>query len=110
VFFAGCSDEQGQFGFDRTVLLTAPLDVTVERLRTRTTNTYGKSPGDIDRIVAEMSWVLPLLRRSADVILETVVPVTQVADAVVAAVLPPQHELQGHGSDLERQVDPGTLI
>lgn len=52
VFFAGCSDEQTQYSFDRTVLLTAPVDVIAERLRTRTTNSYGKSPDEIDRIVA----------------------------------------------------------
>lgn len=86
VFFAGCSDEQSQIGFDLTVLLTAPVDVIVERLRTRTNNPYGKSPGEIEHILAEMTWVLPLLRESADVTVETTVPVTEVADAVIAAV------------------------
>jgi dephospho-CoA kinase len=89
VFFAGCSDEQAELSFDRTVLLTAPGDVIVERLRTRTTNPYGKAPGEMDRILAEMAWVLPLLRRSADVIVETTVPVSEVGDTVVAAVLSP---------------------
>jgi len=94
VLFAGCSDEQTHFSFDRTVLLTAPVDVVVDRLRSRTTNPYGKSPGEIDRILAEMEWVLPLLRESADVIVETTVPVTQVADALLAAVVPSQHQPQ----------------
>lgn len=38
VLFAACSDEQTHFSFDRTVLLTAPVDVVVGRLRSRTTN------------------------------------------------------------------------
>ena len=32
LFFAGCSDEQTQFGFDFKVLLTAPVEVILERL------------------------------------------------------------------------------
>jgi hypothetical protein len=106
LFFAGCSDEQTEFSFDHTVLLTAPVDVIVGRLRTRSTNPYGKSPGEIDRVLAEIPWVLPLLRKSAEVIVETTVPVTNVADALVAAVLPPRQERRLDGKDLDRRVDP----
>ena len=110
VFFAGCSDEQMKFSFDRTVLLTAPVDVIVERLRTRTTNPYGKSPGEIDRILSERAWVLPLLRKSADMIVETTVPVTKVADALIAVVLPPRHERRLDGNGPDSRVDPERLI
>jgi hypothetical protein len=88
LFFAGCSDEQARLPFDHRVLLTAPVDLIVERLRTRTTNPYGKDPLEVDRILAEMSWVLPLLEGSADLTVETTVPVTEVADFVLAALLP----------------------
>jgi hypothetical protein len=56
-----------------------------------------------------MAWVFPLLRKSADVIVETTVPVTEVADALVAAVLPSRHE-SPDGNDFERHVDPERLI
>ncbi len=44
LFCAGCPDEQAQFEFDFKVLLTAPVEVVLERLRTRSTNSFGKSP------------------------------------------------------------------
>jgi GTPase SAR1 family protein len=87
LFFAGCSDEQARLRFDHRVLLTAPVDLIVDRLRTRTTNAYGKTELEIDRILAEMQWVVPLLQASADLTVETTVPVGEVADCVVAALV-----------------------
>jgi hypothetical protein len=86
LFFAGCSDEQARLPFDRRVLLTAPVDLIVERLRTRTTNSYGRDPIEMDRILTEMGWVVPLLQASADLTIETTVPVSEVADSVLAAL------------------------
>lgn len=86
LFFAGCSDEQTQLGFDLKVLLTAPVEVILERLRTRTTNSFGKAQPERDRVLADMDWVLPLLRTSADIIVDTTKPVSEVADAVIDAV------------------------
>ena len=86
LFFAGCSDEQAQFDFDFKVLLTAPSEVILERLRTRTTNSFGKPPAERDRVLADMAWVLPRLVASADVIVETTRPLTEVADTVVKSL------------------------
>jgi broad-specificity NMP kinase len=46
LFISGCASNQPRFypRFDEIVLLTAPPDVLIDRLATRTTNTYGKSP------------------------------------------------------------------
>ncbi len=88
LFFAGCSDQQARLPFDHRVLLTAPVDLIVERLRTRTTNPYGRDPLEADRILSEMAWVVPLLEASADLTVETTVPVGEVADTVLAALLP----------------------
>lgn len=110
LFFAGCSDEQAQLSFDRRVLLTAPVDLIVERLRTRTTNSYGRSPSEIELILAEIEWVVPLLRKSADLTVETTMPVTEVADAVVAAVVPPPHGRQPDGDGPGCRADPQHLI
>jgi dephospho-CoA kinase len=86
LFFAGCFDEQVQFSFDVKVLLTAPVEVILERLRTRTTNSFGRSQAERDRVLADMECVIPLLRISADLIVDTTRPMSEVADAVVDAV------------------------
>jgi dephospho-CoA kinase len=85
LFFAGCSEEQARFDWDVKVLLTAPEAVILERLATRTSNRFGKSPEERARILADRREVEPLLRASADVIVETTQPLALVVDAVVAA-------------------------
>src|SRR4051794_14771832 len=44
LFISGCKSNQGKFypQLDHIILLTAPIDVLMERLATRTTNPYGK--------------------------------------------------------------------
>ena len=83
LFFAGCSDEQALIDFDLKVLLTAPERLLVERLRTRQTNSYGQSPEEMDRVLSDLRTVEPLLRQTADLIIETSVPVSEVADRVL---------------------------
>jgi shikimate kinase len=70
VLFAGCSEEQAQIAFDVRVLLTAPEDVLIDRLRTRTTNPYGNTAAERDQILADRAAIEPLLRRSADLVLD----------------------------------------
>jgi len=84
VLVAGCSDEQAQFAWDLTVLLTAPADVVADRLRTRTTKQYGRHLDELAQVLADREQVEPLLRRSADLVVDTRRPVAEVADAVLA--------------------------
>jgi uridine kinase len=86
LFFAGCSDEQARFHFDFKVLLSAPIDVIARRLATRTTNSFGKTPEERARVLEDMAWVVPLLRNSADLIVESTTSVSDLADLVVDAV------------------------
>ena len=65
------------------MLLTAPVDVLLERLRTRTGNRYGQSPAQQEQVLADLAEVEPLLRRSADLILETTEPPERVADVLL---------------------------
>src|SRR6266700_1369931 len=53
LFLSGCAENMGKFlsQFDHVVLLSAPVDVIVERLRTRTNNSYGKHPNEIARVL-----------------------------------------------------------
>jgi dephospho-CoA kinase len=73
--------------FDHIVLLSAPAEVLVERLTTRTTNPYGKSPAEIEETLGYLETVEPLLRQAATLEVVTTVPVAQVADIVVAHCL-----------------------
>jgi AAA domain len=59
VFFAGCSDGQVALAFDFKVLLTAPVEMILDRLRLRTTNPFGKTQAERDRVPADIEWVLP---------------------------------------------------
>lgn len=83
LFFAGCSDEQREFAWGLTILLTAPESVVVERLRTRTSNTFGKTAGEMARVMADLRAVEPLLRQAADVVVDTQLPITAVSDTVL---------------------------
>jgi dephospho-CoA kinase len=86
VFFAGCSEEQMQIRFDFTVLLTAPRAVMLERLQSRTSNSFGKTPDELDLVLAALQDVEPRLRNVADLIVETNAPVAEVADLVLQSL------------------------
>ena len=86
LFFAGCSDEQAELPFEYRVLLTAPRDVLVDRLRTRTSNAYGRDAHELSQVLADLDEVEPLLRGSADLVLTTTEPLPRVADRLIARV------------------------
>jgi hypothetical protein len=48
------------------ILLSAPPPVMTARLAARPGNPYGKVPGDMDRILADLATVEPLLRQASD--------------------------------------------
>jgi shikimate kinase len=83
LFFAGCSEEQAALPFEHRILLTAPPAVLVERLRVRTTNAYGASPAERDQVLADLAEVEPVLRRSADLVLDATAPPRELADLVL---------------------------
>jgi diadenosine tetraphosphate (Ap4A) HIT family hydrolase/shikimate kinase len=86
VFFAGCSDEQAELRFDYRVLLTAPREVIVQRLRTRTSNPYGREGAELAQVLADLDEVEPRLRRSADLVLTTTAPVAEVVDVLLERI------------------------
>jgi dephospho-CoA kinase len=85
LFVSGTSPNQGTFysQFDHVVLLVAPPALIAERLATRTTNDFGKIPDELARVLQLQEDVEPLLRRGADLELDTSAPL----DEVVAAIL-----------------------
>jgi dephospho-CoA kinase len=104
LFFAGCSEEQAELPFDYRVLLTAPEAVLVERLRTRTGNAYGRDERELAQVLADRAEVEPLLRRSADLVLATTGPPSQVADVMLRRIA----EVDPAGAGASRQRNGAT--
>jgi RNase adaptor protein for sRNA GlmZ degradation len=80
LFVAGCKTNQGQFysQFDHIVLLSAPADVLLARIATRTTNPYGKQPDERADILRYLAEVEPLLRASATAEIDATAPLQDV--------------------------------
>ncbi len=85
LFLSGCAENMRIFlrQFDHIILLSAPAEVIIERLRTRTSNQYGKRPSEVARVLDLKEKVEPLLRRVAGHELNT----SARLDEVVASVL-----------------------
>ena len=66
LYVSGTVSNQGRFypEFDAVVLLSAPAEVLLERIETRTTNDYGKAAGELELILAHIAEVEPLLRKT----------------------------------------------
>jgi shikimate kinase len=73
VFISGCAPNQGKFYpmFNHVVLFTAPLDVMLERIRTRHNNPYGKSVEERNLIIHNTEVVVPILRSDCDLEIDT---------------------------------------
>ncbi|WP_127504407.1 AAA family ATPase [Actinoplanes solisilvae] len=84
VVVSGTVANQGLFydRFDHVVLLSAPLDVILRRVRERGGNPYGKSPLDQAEITRYVVEVEPLLRRGATVELDARLTLEELADIV----------------------------
>jgi dephospho-CoA kinase len=85
LFVAGCEENQVRFHprFDLIILLSAPAEVVVERLASRTSNCFGKSPGDLGRVLDDLRAVEPLLRKTADHEIRTAKPLSHVVTEVL---------------------------
>jgi shikimate kinase len=86
LYVSGCVSNQGRFydRFDAVALLSAPLDVLLRRIETRTTNRYGKSAEERERIVEEIASVEPLLRAGCTHEIDATQPVQAVVARLVA--------------------------
>jgi dephospho-CoA kinase len=85
LFVSGCAENMVKFydQFDDIILLSAPRQVIIERLANRSNNSYGKRLEEVDRVLAHIDTVEPVLRRSATHEIDTTAPI----DAVVSQVL-----------------------
>lgn len=64
VFVQGCVHNQVKFydRFDAVVLLSAPVEVILDRIASRRTNDYGKEPAERELILHHVASVEPRLR------------------------------------------------
>lgn len=84
VVVSGAVENQGRFydRFDHVVLLSAPVQVLLDRVMLRTNNPYGKSADQQAEIIHFTRTVEPLLRRGSTLELDAQRPVSELADAV----------------------------
>ncbi|MFD3492865.1 hypothetical protein ACFWWB_20250 [Streptomyces sp. NPDC058690] len=77
---AGCKTDQGKFYplFDQVVLLSAPADVLLARVKARTNNPYGERNGERDAVLNHLATVEPLLRATATIEIDATAPVERI--------------------------------
>jgi shikimate kinase len=78
LFVSGCASNMEPFlpAFDHVVLLTAPLDILVERLAARSEG-FGATALERAQVIGLVELVEPLLRSSADLELVTTEPLAK---------------------------------
>ena len=84
LFLSGCVSNQGKFypRFDAVVLMSAPVEVILERLTQRETNDFGKTDDERNRILRDMARIEPLLRAGATTEIDTRAPLDEVVRAL----------------------------
>lgn len=88
LFVAGTAPNQGKFHaqFEHIILLSAPVDVIVERLSGRSNNPYGTTPRSLARVLEHIDTVEPRLREVAGHEIDTSAPLEEVVERVLAIV------------------------
>lgn len=64
------------------MLLSAPVDVILERVASRETSNFGKSNAERDRILNDLATVEPMLRAVANAEIDARAPLGDVVDAL----------------------------
>ena len=90
LFVSGCMSNQGKFydRFDAVVLLSAPAEVILDRIERRTTNDYGKTPGERALVLHHLASVEPRLRATCTHELDASRPLEDVVEGLVAIAGP----------------------
>ena len=86
LYVSGTVSNQGRFysRFDAVVLLSAPADVLLRRLASRTTNDYGKSDAERELVLRELAEVEPLLRATCTHEIDATRPVPEVVEELIS--------------------------
>ena len=86
LYVSGCVPNQGRFydRFDAVVLLSAPANVILSRIATRTTNDFGSLRANGRSILADLESTEPRLRATCTHEIDAARPVDDVVEALVA--------------------------
>ena len=86
LFVVGTVANQGKFypRFDAVVLLSAPLEVILERVASRDSNPFGNTEAERDKIAQDLVAYEPLLRAGATAEIDTRRPLAEVVDELEA--------------------------
>ena len=107
VVVSGTVQNQGRFHdrFEHVVLLSAPVEVLIERVRSRSNNPYGKTSRQQAEIAGYAATVEPLLHQGATVELDARRPASEVADVIEDLLTrSPESRTTSTHVDAERQV------
>ncbi|MEU9831147.1 AAA family ATPase [Streptosporangium sp. NPDC048047] len=90
LFVAGCKTNQGRFypRFDHVVLLSAPAEIMLARIATRTNNPFGKRPEEREAILRDLADVEPLLRATCTAEIDASAPIDRVVQQLEARTRP----------------------
>jgi dephospho-CoA kinase len=85
LYVSGTVTNQGRFYdcFDAVVLLSAPVDVLLDRIGARTTNDYGKSVEERELILTHLREVEPRLRATCTHEVDAAQPLPEVVERLV---------------------------
>src|SRR5215210_4526476 len=85
LYVSGTVSNQSRFypQFDAIVLLSAPAEVLLRRLASRTTNEYGKTEDERRLILDQLAGIEPLLRATCTHELDASRPIADVVDRLV---------------------------
>ena len=85
LYVSGTVSNQGRFydRFDAVVLLSAPADVILSRIDSRTTNDYGKSAEEQELVLAHLREVEPLLRATCTHEIDASLPLADIVDRLI---------------------------
>ena len=86
LFVSGCVSNQGRFydRFEAIVLLSAPAQVILDRIDTRTTNPYGKKLAERGLVLEDLATVEPRLRATCTHEIDATRSLDDVVEALVA--------------------------
>jgi dephospho-CoA kinase len=85
LYVSGTVSNQGRLypRFDAVVLLSAPVDELLRRLKTRATNDYGKAADERVLILGDVAEVEPLLRATCTHEIDATLPIADVVAQLV---------------------------